>query len=194
MIAVPIFNIDLTEQIHTANFTPLLNPEQCAKIIEDFSSEKPLNAKVDRKVDNYKKRDTLVHPVPHTAESNWIHELIVDRVARCNMAVYDFNVSGIYSDLQLLEYNEGGHYDWHMDIGPGQAAHRKLSVIIQLSDPKDYEGGEVLFKASEVERQLPIDQGQIGIFPSFILHKVNPVTSGKRYALVAWVSGPERFK
>lgn len=194
MIAVPIFNINLTEPIHTANFTPLLTPEECDDIIKQFVTKEPIDAQVDERVDNPKKRKTKVHPIPLTEKSQDLHLKLVDRVARCNMAVYDFNISGIYSDLQLLEYEEGGHYDWHLDIGAGQAAHRKLSVIVQLSDPKSYEGGTVLFKASEVERELPRDQGQIAIFPSFILHKVNPVTKGKRYALVAWVSGPERFK
>lgn len=197
MTPIPIYNISVTEQIHTANFTPLLKPKECQEIIDKFTLSKPYDAKVSEpgfaSVQD-KKRQTLVHPIPYSKDSQYLYELIADRVGRCNMSVYDFDINGIYTDLQLLEYNEGGHYDWHMDIGPGEAAHRKLSVIIQLSSPDDYEGGEVLFKASEVERELPKDQGQIAIFPSYILHKVNPITKGKRYALVSWVLGRNRFK
>lgn len=138
--------------------------------------------------------ETLIHPIPMTPESDHIYKTIADRVARANQFGYDFDISGLFGDLQMLEYPEGGKYDWHMDIGPGHAAHRKLSVIVQLSDPTTYEGGDVIFKASEKEHTLPRDRGQIAIFPSYILHKVTPVTKGNRFSLVTWAFSHRRFR
>jgi PKHD-type hydroxylase len=193
MIPLPIFNTKDTEQISTATFLQLFNPAECARIIEEFKIKKPVEAKIAGDIKDGR-RSTLIHPIPYTDESKDIYETIADRVGRYNQFGFDFDISGLYGDLQLLEYDEGDYYDWHMDIGPGEAAHRKLSVIIQLSNPDDYEGGEVVFKASEKERELPKNQGQIAVFPSYILHKVNPITKGKRYALVTWALSHRRFR
>lgn len=194
MQPIPIYNTDITPAIPTANFTPLLSPEQCLDIVDLFSVDEAVTAMIGESKENSRIRDTLIHPIPQDEDSQYLFELIADRVGRANMVEFDFNISGIFTDLQLLQYNEGGHYDWHIDLGPYEAAYRKLSVVIQISDPEDYEGGEVLFKAGDKEHVLPKDQGLIAVFPSYILHKVNPVTKGTRYSLVAWVQGHERFK
>ena len=192
MFPFPIFNTSQKEPVPTATFFPLLNDKQCDDILDKFVLDKPTSAKVDRSKADPKKRDTLIHPIPHDEESQWLYELIVDRVSRYNFVGYQFDIAGVYIDLQLLEYPEGGFYDWHIDIGPGEAAYRKLSVILQLSDPDSYEGGEVIFNAG-TERTLPKDRGQIAVFPSYILHKVTPITKGKRYALVCWCHGTRPF-
>jgi PKHD-type hydroxylase len=193
MIHLPIFNIKDTEQIATATFFQLFNKEQCERIIQlglqGVSEEATIAGEIKDK-----RRSALVYPIGMDDNNEDIYRIIADRVARYNQFGFQFDVSGLSHSLQLLEYNEGDHYDWHIDIGPGEAAHRKLSVIVQLSSPDDYEGGEVIFKASEVERELPKDQGQLAVFPSYILHKVNPVTKGKRYALVTWAMSQRRFK
>jgi len=66
---------------------------------------------------------------------------------------------------------------------------RKLSLVLQLSDPKDYEGGELILHLSEEPTVVPKKQGYVTIFPSFVLHEVTPVTSGTRHSLVSWISG-----
>lgn len=196
MIPLPIFNIANTEQISTAAFDPLFSKEECEEIILAYRGVDPIEAKIAGEIKD-KRRETLIHPIVYDVDDPQSEELylkIADRIARYNQFGFDFDISGIYGDLQLLEYNVGGHYDWHMDIGPGMAAHRKLSFIAQLSDPEDYEGGEVVFKASEKERELPKDQGQMAVFPSFIMHKVNEITEGTRYALVTWALSHRRFR
>lgn len=190
---IPIFNIDQMDPIPTASYFDFLSEEKCNQILGDFLLEKPVVASIDKRVKDNKKRDTLVHPVPQNEKSEWLYRDIADRVGRYNQFGYQFHLSGMYSDLQLLEYKEGGHYDWHVDIGSGEASLRKLSVIIQLSPPDSYEGGDVIFNTG-TEFTLPRKQGTLAIFPSYVLHKVTPVTKGKRYALVAWIQGHERFK
>ena len=71
--------------------------------------------------------------------------------------------------------------------------HRKLSMVIQLSDPKDYEGGILEIHANEHYPPPPDElkrRGTIVVFPSFLRHRVIPVTKGVRYSLVAWIEGP----
>ena len=95
-------------------------------------------------------------------------------------------------DTQLGRYksSDEGHYDWHMDAGPPQNdLQRKLSVSILLSDPSEFEGGELQFKGME-DRKILTKQGSIVVFPSFIEHKVTPVTKGVRYSAVTWATGP----
>lgn len=86
--------------------------------------------------------------------------------------------------------SDEGHYDWHIDAGPPkEGIQRKLSISILLSDPSDFEGGELQFKGVE-DRKILTKQGSIVVFPSFIEHKVTPVTKGVRYSAVTWASGP----
>ena len=70
---------------------------------------------------------------------------------------------------------------------------RKISVSAILND--DYEGGELLFSTIEKDATVKITnikarKGDLVIFPSFIEHKVAPVTKGTRYSIVAWYGGP----
>ena len=90
-------------------------------------------------------------------------------------------------NLQYTEYDskKEGHYDWHIDIGEGEYAGRKLSVVLLLND--DYEGGEL-----EIWEKgfVPKGKGNLFVFPSYLLHRVTPVTEGIRKSLVLWTSGP----
>jgi PKHD-type hydroxylase len=95
-------------------------------------------------------------------------------------------------DMQVSRYssNNLGHYDKHMDTkAPKDGMQRKLSISILLSDPSEFEGGELQFTGIE-DRKLLATQGSIIVFPSFIEHKVTPVTKGVRYSGVTWASGP----
>jgi PKHD-type hydroxylase len=95
-------------------------------------------------------------------------------------------------DTQLGRYKsiDNGHYDWHIDcFPPVNGVQRKLSISILLSDPSTFEGGELQFKGVEDQKVLTT-QGSIIVFPSFIEHRVTPVTKGVRYSAVTWVNGP----
>jgi PKHD-type hydroxylase len=102
---------------------------------------------------------------------------------------FDINTQ---EDTQIGRYkaSNGGHYDWHQDVGkPYNMQQRKLSISILLSDPSEFEGGELQFKGIEDQKVLTT-QGSIIVFPSFIEHKVTPVTEGVRYSAVTWANGP----
>ena len=107
-----------------------------------------------------------------------------------NNDLYKFLLCGTFERIQYTEYDETyeGHYDWHSDIGEDNTSFRKLSVSIQLSD--EYEGGELEFFLDREIVTVPKRIGDVIVFPSFITHRVQPVTKGIRKCLVIWASGP----
>ena len=89
-------------------------------------------------------------------------------------------------------YNENDFYDMHVDHhyqGVGQYP-RKLSFTMQLSEPSEYEGGDVMLITSQNPFAIPKERGTITFFPSYTLHEVKPITKGTRKALVGWIHGP----
>jgi PKHD-type hydroxylase len=105
-------------------------------------------------------------------------------------ARWNYRLTGV-ENVQMGRYTIGGHYDYHKDITQPNSKNeqRKLSSVLFLSDPDTYEGGEFEFKYYEFK--IPkFPKGTILVFPSFLDHKVNPVTSGERYSAVNWAFGP----
>jgi PKHD-type hydroxylase len=108
-----------------------------------------------------------------------------------NAEFFRYDLSGFKEKLQLTNYSseDQGTYDWHMD--KGHDVTRKLSLVLQLSDPNDYEGGQLEFNFGGKEPLVIAKRkGLINVFPSWAIHRVTPVTSGSRQSLVAWISGP----
>ena len=119
--------------------------------------------------------------------TKWIFDRI-DAVVKEVNGAYKFDLSG-YNLIQIARYSEGDYYDWHLDIGKKLSSTRKLSITVQLSDPADYDGGELeLFSFTRENPTRNI--GSIIVFPSFLTHRIAPVTRGVRWSLVAWVNGP----
>jgi len=93
--------------------------------------------------------------------------------------------------VQIGHYKVGGHYDWHSDsYNPDEFGNqRKLSSILILSNPDDYEGG--LLELKDLDSPIPkLPKGSIIVFPSVLPHRVTAVTSGERFTAVAWAMGP----
>ena len=94
----------------------------------------------------------------------------------------------------MLKYHEGGNYNWHCDYGvaPFKGSVRKLSMSVHLTDPKEYEGGELnLINYSNYPIMVNNNLGSTIVFDSKIPHKVWPVTWGERIVLVGWANGPK---
>ena len=104
---------------------------------------------------------------------------------------FDIHVTS-QCEIQYTEYHEdGSFYGLHNDIdwNSNQPFDRKLSISILLSDPKEFDGGELTF--SEVTNEgIEWQKGSVLCFPSYLHHSVSPVTRGTRKSLVAWFSGP----
>lgn len=128
----------------------------------------------------------------------WAFERVRERVEWANQA-YQFDLHGLFEDLGVMRYEAphddvpGGHYRWHQDFGGGIYSRRKVSVVALLSEPADFDGGDlVLFTDGERKADLKL-RGDLVLFPSWVPHCVTPVTRGLRHSLVAWCAGA-RFR
>lgn len=145
--------------------------------------------------DETEMRRSNVKWIPHTTEWSWLYYIIRDKVDIINKSTWNFDLTSIIENIQYTEYrgDEKGHYDWHIDIGNDIITNcRKLSISILLSSPDEYEGGELLVNdgGSIGDSYAPPKKlGSAAIFPSYLLHKVNPITKGTRRSLVLWMGG-----
>jgi PKHD-type hydroxylase len=135
-------------------------------------------------------RKSRIKWCPQNSEWAWVYKKLHDVIKEANDAMWKFDLSAMNEPIQYTEYygtQEGG-YEWHMDCGDGLPSQRKISVTVQLSDPDEYEGGDLEFNIGQKfvgQRK----QGAAIIFPSFFLHRVTPVTKGIRKSFVLWVGG-----
>jgi PKHD-type hydroxylase len=117
-----------------------------------------------------------------------VMSIIKDKIYTANRSSFGVDVNGFF-ECQYTKYTGDnlGHYDWHMDImnGSGLAIDRKITCIIMLSDRSDYEGGELYVGRNAVD----LGKGAVIAFPSFVAHKVSPVTSGVRRVMVGLAEG-----
>lgn len=128
-----------------------------------------------------------------SGDASWVMARIVDGVARANRERFDFDITEFKERLQVASYDESdaGHYDWHSDIGDGPIArHRKLTIVVQLSDGAHYEGGALEINLGGAVHTATREAGDAALFASFMLHRVVPVTRGRRHSLTCWCHGP----
>lgn len=133
--------------------------------------------------------NSWIHPNEHT---RWIYERLSNLVTQNNEKYFNFDLTMI-EHLQFTYYKseEQGCYKAHVDPLCWMLPHnRKLSLVMQLSDPSEYEGGDLKLHTSAEPVTIRKEKGMIVCFPSYTLHEVTPVTEGERYSLVAWVHGP----
>ena len=130
----------------------------------------------------------------------WIYDLFWPFMVHANeSAGWNLEIS-CAENFQLGRYKKGGHYDFHIDglgfgkkVDPGgilDGTTRKLSMVCWLNE--DFEGGEFEFHHSSIGKEDNIikpTKGTIVFFPSWVAHKVHPVTKGTRYSLVTWFRG-----
>lgn len=168
-----------------------LQPEDCGSII-NYCLKFPIEEAVisgDQKL-NHKIRKNFVRWIPWDSETEKIFTLIRNVAYESNAKFWNMELAGFGEPIQLTHYTGAGdHYDWHTDLGEGVLSLRKLTVIIQLTDPSEYEGGDVIMRgATEIIANK--DQGNMIMFPSWMPHCVMPITKGERFSLVVWISGP----
>jgi PKHD-type hydroxylase len=136
-------------------------------------------------------RKSEVGWIPHNQQFHWVYERMGRMVAEANDKMWNFHLAGMSEQIQYAVYPpNGGHYDWHIDMGRDNYSRRKISITTQLTDPDEYEGGEVQLKIGSGDQAIPKGKGMTIIFPSYLLHRVTPVSKGHRRSLALWVTGP----
>ena len=172
-------------------FTNAFTPEELDTIKTIGNSYPKQLAEVgggdDSQVSDYRKSE--ISWIPEEPNNQWLYDKISQYAISANKEMWNFDIWGYHDTLQFTNYyGDGGHYDWHADLGPG-ISNRKLSVVLQLSDPKDYVGGELQMNTGGGITSVKKEYGLLCFFPSFVLHRVTPLTSGTRTSLVTWLCG-----
>jgi PKHD-type hydroxylase len=138
-------------------------------------------------------RDSKISWLYPTDNIDWVFRRVTDIILNLNERFFKFDLFGLNEGFQFTNYEApSGKYGKHVDRGIN-AAVRKLSISIQLTDPKEYEGGELHLYDDDKETVMDKTQGTLIMFPSYVLHEVMPVTKGERNSLVTWVTG-KQFK
>lgn len=143
----------------------------------------------DNCLDHRRSFNSWIYP---NEKTSWIYERLTNLVQQNNEDFFNFDLTMI-ENLQFTYYSseEDGCYKGHVDPLNWRIPHnRKLSIVIQLSSPEDYEGGDLNLYFSHCPTVIKKEKGMVVTFPSYTLHEVTPVTKGERYSLVAWVHGP----
>lgn len=179
-------------------FAPLtlpdaFSPADCDRIIALARSAPLADAGLVRAVADHRIRRADLAWLDEREGSDWVMDRLVRLVARANRESFDFALSDFAESAQIARYGaeREGHFDWHSDIGSGPLARqRKLTVVVQLSEPADYAGGvlELMPDARVIAAETA--RGAATVFPSFVLHRVTPVTAGERWSLTLWAHGP----
>ena len=165
-----------------------LNPKECNSIIEHGKKYKLEPGLVNKQKKNKIRESTIKWLYPHD-DIIWLYERLSRAIVDLNNRYFKFDISGLTEGLQFTTYKHpDGRYGKHVDL-LFNGTIRKLSISVQLTDPKKYTGGDLCLYTSEKPVSLPRSQGSLYIFPSYILHEVKPVTKGERQSLVAWVNG-----
>lgn len=148
--------------------------------------------------ENLDVRSSSIKWIPPNEQWGWLYEKLMNMIMEANDTLWHFDLHCLTDDIQYTEYyaDKGGHYGWHQDMGPGDMSKRKISLTVQLSDPSEYEGGDLeYFRGGDPEKadKAPRGKGVVFIFPSYMMHRVTKVTKGTRRSFVLWVGG-EHYK
>jgi PKHD-type hydroxylase len=136
-----------------------------------------------------------------TDQNSWIFDRLLYMVELTNDIFFQFDLIG-FEKYQYTVYNNTDYYDYHVDTVYGatlidKESHltRKLSMTILLNDPSEFEGGnfELCYGKPDEAISLKLEKGTAIFFPSYMMHRVTPITKGTRKSLVVWTVGP-KFK
>ena len=165
----------------------VISSEECEEIITKYKDKELTAGKTDNE-DTDKSRRALIHWVD---KESMLTRMVISFMTEANEKFFGYKISGSEA-VQFAKYEVAGKYEWHT-LNISQQSVRKLSTIVQLSNPDEYEGGEFqFFKGVEKPENLNIKkQGSVIVFDSTEWHRLTPVTSGVRYSLAQWSQGPK---
>ena len=166
--------------------------EECQTII-NIAKDKGLTKGSTKGGDIKDVRDSKISWLYPTDNLDWVFRRVTDIVLNLNERFFKFDLFGMNEGFQFTNYEApSGKYGKHVDRAINMPV-RKLSISIQLTNPEEYEGGELYLYDDDKGTLMDKTQGTLILFPSYVLHEVMPVTKGTRNSLVTWVTG-KQFK
>jgi PKHD-type hydroxylase len=172
------------------SFIGFVSVKDCSRIVDVSNTYEARKGETVGEEREPGRRQVIVRRLPRDENTAWLYEIILDLAIQANNRYFGLDVTEIIKQPEYLEYPAGcGRFDWHNDYThDSPVSSRKLTVSIQLNEPREYKGGELeLFDAKR--SIMPRERGSVTIFPSFYYHRVRPVKEGTRKALVAWIAG-----
>lgn len=165
----------------------------CDQAVEDFSalpSKDATMGSAGEVQDNAHRNTTVRFAGPNHWFDRYLTQVAFDGNQACR---WEFHVTD-NENIQFAEYGTEQHYHWHVDVFPlsGLPLDRKMTVVCLLNDPAEFTGGEFQIRLYS-EYTAPLVKGSVIAFPSFLEHRVVPVTSGVRKSATMWLRGP-RFR
>ena len=178
------------------SYDDVITPNQCDKLIEIANQQGFASATID---DNEKEnnsgyiddniRKAQIALIPYK-KHKWLENALITTLRDCN-ANLQFDLDG-FMDLQVIKYDVDSFFLPHLDILTiNSDMQRKVTFVIQLSNPDDYVGGDLCVWTNKEEDRMSRKKGSLHAFPSYLLHEVTPILSGTRYVLIGWCFGPE---
>lgn len=172
----------LTAQLCSPHLIPgLFSQAECQHLIEVFDSC-PFQPRPEySQGEGTGERRPLIQP----QEALWVLQRLMQAAYPVNQQQYGFEIEGMEVP-HLIRYHPGQQSFEHMDITSEITRNRKLGMLIFLSDPESYSGGVFsCYPGLEIDQS----QGNMLLFPAFLLHQVSPIHSGLRYSLATWGIG-----
>jgi PKHD-type hydroxylase len=167
-----------------------LTSKECQYLIDYSNRQEKQIAELASRTDISYRKNKVVWLEP-VQELKHIYNKLTNAIVDINNRYFKFDIYGFTEKMQFTEYSEkNDNYNLHIDKLHGDII-RKLSIVVQLTNPKEYEGCNLEIHNSAVPETMKRDQGTLIAFPSYSLHKVTPLLRGTRYSLVAWVGGPQ---
>lgn len=169
------------------------SPDDCDRIVALARAAPPRDAGLVGQTTQHDIRRADLVWIDDVPGADWVMDRIIDIVAAANRDAFDVTIREFGESAQVARYGaeREGHFDWHSDIGTGQwAAQRKLTMVVQLTEPDAYTGGLLQVWPSNSVITAAVARGSATLFPSYLLHRVTPVTAGERHSLTIWAHGP----
>jgi len=180
------WNFELDQTNFYAFWNNAFSKEECQTIIQIAKHKGLVKGKTRGESDVRDSKISWLYPID---KMEWVYRRVTDITLNLNERFFKFDLFGISEGFQFTNYEApSGKYGKHVDRTINIPV-RKLSISIQLTDPEEYEGGELKLYNGEEETVMSKAQGTLIIFPSYTLHEVTPVTKGERNSLVTWVTG-----
>lgn len=184
------WNFESDEVNFYAYWNNAFSKEECQTII-NIAKNKGLVTGTTRGESDV--RDSKISWLYSVDNIEWAFRRVTDITLNLNERFFKFDLFGLNEGFQFTNYQApSGKYGKHVDRGMNTPV-RKLSISVQLTNPEEYEGGELYLYDGDKGNLMDKTQGTLILFPSYVLHEVMPVTKGERNSLVTWVTG-KQFK
>jgi PKHD-type hydroxylase len=184
------WNFELDQTNLYAFWNNAFSKLECETIINIGKNKGLIKGKTKAESDVRDSKISWLYPIDNM---DWVFRRVTDITLNLNERFFKFDLFGLNEGFQFTNYQSpSGKYGKHVDRGMNMPV-RKLSISIQLTNPEEYEGGELYLYDDDEGMLMDKTQGTLIIFPSYVLHEVMPVTKGERNSLVTWVTG-KQFK